>query len=183
MAENPFPYVREGAYKDDLQTIDSAAEIGALIAPAWTDWTPTLLAASSNPTLSDNASHLYEGRYLKLGSLVEFRGQVKAGDSGVAAGSGVYRIAAPVAAKVPANSASLGGWMVGRFSYFDASGLKNYGGGLAFGISGDAGTHFKMAFGDAAGTAAAALLVSHSNPFALSAGCEFELWGCYEAAA
>ncbi len=180
---NPFPYVREGAYRDDVEAIDSGAEMAALIFPAWSDWTPTLTATTTAPTLSNNASHIYEGRYLRVGKLAYFRGQIRVGSAGVNAGSGIYKVALPVTARLPDHSDNLGGFMVGQFALWDASTSTNYGGGIACSFTGDDGDHAVLAFAGTTGAVGtSAILVSDSNPFTLAASDEFEFWGFYETA-
>lgn len=167
----------------------SVSTVGATSSPVnsnavgiWQDWTPTLTATTTNPTLSNNSTHVYEGRYCRIGNTVFFRGQIRAGTAGVDAGSGTYCIALPVTARVPSTAPTSGGWMIGQFAYFDASTTTNYGGGILGDFNGVSGDIANMAFADSAGTAVASVLVDHDTPFALGASDEFELWGSYEAA-
>lgn len=143
----------------------------------WLDWTPVLSAATTPPTLSTDNTHLAEGRYRVDGTTVFFRGQIKAGVTGVDAGSGRYRLVLPVTAYVPAN-ANLGGATIGRGSYFDASGGVNKLMGIATGTESSSGLYATFAL-DATGSG---ISVDHDTPWALAASDEFEFWGFYEAA-
>jgi hypothetical protein len=73
------------------------------IAPAaWTSFTPTLTAATTNPTLGTGSSAT--GAYAQIGKIVFYRFRIIFGSSGVNAGSGEYRVSVPVAA----NSVAVG---------------------------------------------------------------------------
>lgn len=61
----------------------------------WQAWTPGLVATSTNPTLGTGSTTT--GRWLQVGSLVVGHGRIKFGTSGVAAGTGAYRVELPVA--------------------------------------------------------------------------------------
>lgn len=78
----------------------TAAELNAEIRDAftnlqagWTSWTPTLTAASTNPSLGTGSSL---GVYSRIGKTVYYRGRVLFG-SGATFGSGTYSISLPVA--------------------------------------------------------------------------------------
>ena len=78
---------------------------------AWTQWTPTLTASTTNPT-----NWTVDGRYTMYGKLVIAKFRLTAGAS-VTAGSGTYRIALPATA-----STSLGGDIeVGPINLYDSS--------------------------------------------------------------
>ena len=161
--------------------VTGALSIGAGIG-TWQNYTPTLTAATTNPVLSNNASHLYEGRYLQIGKLVVFRAQIQAGTAGVTAGEGTYSFAMPVTARLPSSAPASGGFMIGQFAYYDSSTGTNYGGGVLGDFSGSNANIMNLAFASTTGAVGAAILVNHTNPFALAASDEFELWGSYEAA-
>lgn len=176
-------------------TVSSVATVNRPTSPAstvgagiWVDWTPTLTASTTSPTLSTDSSHIYEGRYCTVGDLVTFRGQIRVGTTGVNAGSGYYLIALPVTARLPDNSANLAGFMVGQFAYYDSSTSTNYGGGMVASFSGSDGDHAALAFAGTTGavisngTTIANVLVGAACPVALGASDEFEFWGSYEAA-
>lgn len=63
----------------------------------WTNFTPTLEAVTTNPTLSDDASHTIVGHYRVVGDgtaggKLHANIWIKFGTSGVAAGTGDYKI-------------------------------------------------------------------------------------------
>jgi hypothetical protein len=60
----------------------------------WTSWTPTLTAVSVNPNIGSTGTTV--GRYLKIGRMVIFTATIESGGSGIAAGTGEYRINLPV---------------------------------------------------------------------------------------
>jgi hypothetical protein len=64
---------------------------------AWTDWTPTLTAVTTSPTMGTGA--VRTGTYEQVGKRVTARGTVKFGTSGSAAGSGIYEVSLPVTAR------------------------------------------------------------------------------------
>lgn len=62
---------------------------------AWTSYTPTLTASTTNPTLGTGSTA--SGSYMQIGKVCIFRVRIVFGTSGVAAGSGTYLISLPVA--------------------------------------------------------------------------------------
>lgn len=69
----------------------SAGNLGA-----WTAYTATVTATTTPPTLG--ASSTNAGYYAQIGKVVTARFRIQFGSSGVAAGSGAYYVALPVAA-------------------------------------------------------------------------------------
>jgi hypothetical protein len=67
---------------------------------------PTLTAVTTNPTLGTGAALV--GRYLRTGNLVTYFFRITFGTSGVASGSGRYRISLPVPAAATAVDVGLG---------------------------------------------------------------------------
>lgn len=65
---------------------------------AWNTYTPTLTASSSNPTLGTGNAVAGEWRYVDNGDWVMAQGKIVFGTSGVAVGSGTYRVSLPVTA-------------------------------------------------------------------------------------
>ena len=63
---------------------------------AWTAYTATVTAATTNPTLGTGSTNA--GYYAQIGKVVTARFKIQFGSSGVAAGSGAYFVALPVAA-------------------------------------------------------------------------------------
>ncbi|MFF5261372.1 hypothetical protein ACFY4C_20710 [Actinomadura viridis] len=80
----------------------------------WTSYTPTLTGATTNPALGTGSAR--EGAYMRFGSMVTVRGNIKAGTSGASAGSGVYMVSLPVTAKALST-----GEYIGSAETFDAS--------------------------------------------------------------
>jgi hypothetical protein len=83
---------------------------------AWTAYTPTLTATTTNPTLGTGSTA--SGRYAEIDRVVFGTFDITFGSSGVAAGSGTYEISAPVNiySSRPANAP------LGRAMLFDSSG-------------------------------------------------------------
>lgn len=81
---------------------------------AWTSFTPTLTASTTNPTLGTGSNRL--GYYTQIGKLVIYAFEVRFGSSGTNAGSGTYRISLPVTAKADPLYARMG-----SLTYSDAS--------------------------------------------------------------
>jgi hypothetical protein len=63
----------------------------------WSSWTPSLTAATTNPTLGTGSSA--QGIYVQIGKLVIAQFSISFGTSGVNAGSGIYSVSLPVTAK------------------------------------------------------------------------------------
>lgn len=64
----------------------------------WLDWTPQLIATTTNPNLGTAGSGMTAtGRYTRIGSTVHAHFQLEAGTSGTAVGSGSYGVTLPVA--------------------------------------------------------------------------------------
>ena len=64
---------------------------------AWTSYTPTLTASTTNPTLGTGSTA--EGFYCQIGKSVFWRANITFGTASVNAGSGFYFISLPVTAK------------------------------------------------------------------------------------
>lgn len=69
---------------------ENVRDLGRAFADAWTSYTPTLTASTTNPT-----NWTQTGYYMQAGKLVHVKGALTAGAS-MTAGSGTYRIALPV---------------------------------------------------------------------------------------
>jgi len=74
---------------------------------AYASHTPTLTAATTNPTLGSGSSAT--GRYSQIGKHVHYYGQITFGSSGVNAGSGEYWISLPVNASTAITNAKVMG--------------------------------------------------------------------------
>lgn len=88
----------------------------------WQSYTPTLTAASSNPTLGTGSSAT--GRFYRIGQLCIAHFRVKAGTAGFAAGSGLYRISAPLTAASFMYTTNF--FRAGGGVFYDSSAPLNY---------------------------------------------------------
>lgn len=77
----------------NAQVRENMDELAPFMA-VWSTYTPALTASSVNPTLGTGSSVL--GRYVKVGRLVIGYAHITFGTSGVAAGTGTYRVSLPV---------------------------------------------------------------------------------------
>ena len=82
---------------------ENLRDLGRGFADAWTAYTPTLTASTTNPT-----GWTQTGYYMQAGKLVHVKGTLTAGGA-MTAGSGTYRIALPVNAQTALGSAVLEG--------------------------------------------------------------------------
>jgi hypothetical protein len=83
---------------------------------AYNSNTPSLTASSSNPTLGSGS--VANGRYIQINKLVYYFGRVIFGSSGVAAGSGDYRVSLPINWGAPIGSDVCGvAWLVHAGNY------------------------------------------------------------------
>lgn len=74
---------------------------GGLPVGPWTPYTPILSGTSSDPTLSNDASHVATGRWMRIGTMVTVWAEIRFGTAGVAAGSGTYSLSLPVPPVTP----------------------------------------------------------------------------------
>lgn len=74
---------------------------------AWTSWTPTLTATTTNPTLGTGGT-VQEGYYMQLGKLVIAWYSIQFGTTGLNVGSGEYRLSLPVAAVTTGTTVPMG---------------------------------------------------------------------------
>jgi hypothetical protein len=105
---------------------------------AWTSYTPTLTASTTNPT-----NWTQTGYYCQVGKLVHVKGKLLAGAS-MTAGSGTYRVALPATANTSISDIVLGGTLyawdnsagvgytigvcyLGSSTYFQMFHANNYG--------------------------------------------------------
>lgn len=95
---------------------------------AYTTYTPTLTATTTNPSLGSGVDVLHEGRYCQVGtgsgSQVSGRGCIQFGTS-PSSGSGSYRVLLPVAAATSGTTFTV----IGTASVYNASG-----GGIKVGV-------------------------------------------------
>ena len=138
--------------------------------PIWqataTSYTPTLTAATTNPTLGTGSS--VSSRYVRSGGrLVSYWGQVQFGTSGVNAGSGQYFISLPFTAASGGGFPGIGGCLVRDNSAAD---LRN---GVSY-IS-PSSTTLSLVASDST--------VSSTFPWAWAASDYLAWWITYEVAA
>ena len=133
---------------------------------AWTSYTPTWTAVTTNPTIGNGTQ---VGGFINPGKLVVFRGKVTAGST-TTFGSGSYRLTLPTAP----NTNQPMRLMV---ALLDSSASATYQ-GLTFNVS---STTAPLAIDN--GTAGGALAaVSPTVPFTFAQSDTLEFEGCYEAA-
>lgn len=135
---------------------------------AWTSWTPTLTTGGTNPTLGTGSSAT--GKYLRLGNLVIARFFITFGTSGVAAGSGTYRVSLPI------NSAAHGE-MSGSLFLYDSSAAAGTSAGM---FSYDAAASYVQMLYPTATTTYS--VVSNSAPWTWAASDQIRGFFYYEAA-
>lgn len=132
---------------------------------AWTSYTPTLTATTTNPTLGTGS--VRTGSYTQEGKKVTYRGTVKFGTSGVAAGSGFYEVSLPVAAVSLSNSRQQG-----TVTAWDNS-AGNFEDGAIF-VETGATTKARLSVGG--------LVATNSAPWTWAASDQFDFTIVYEAA-
>jgi hypothetical protein len=133
---------------------------------AWTSYTPTLTASTTNPNLGSTGSTT--GAYCRIGKLVVFRVRISFGGTGVNAGSGYYRVALPVTgASVTGNPGNGSAWM------YDASA-----GARHIGVPAIETSVLEIIINGASGFPA----VQHNSPWTWAADDTITICGIYEAA-
>jgi hypothetical protein len=140
------------------------------VAPdAWTSYTPSL-TASTPPTLG--AGNIVNGKYMKIGRLVTGWASIKFGTSGVAGGSGSYRITLPVpAANFTGPQQTCGSGYIFDVSAADGSTI------VSFLDTGVGLTDVSLLTNDATG-----LVVTQAAPWTWAASDELRINFTYEAA-
>jgi len=121
---------------------------------AWTAYTPTLTASTTNPTNWTNT-----GKYMQVGKLVVAKFKLLAGGS-MTAGSGTYYISAPVTPAVGEDYAE-----AGNVSIFDASASLLHKGQLQLD---NTNTRFRIEYAAAYPTGGITL-VAHNTPWTWAA--------------
>lgn len=91
-------------------------------------YTPTLTAASSNPTLGTGSSAT--GHFYRIGQQCTAMFFIKFGSAGVAAGSGLYRISPPLTASSVMGTPAF--YRCGSVVFYDSSAPLNYVGAMYF---------------------------------------------------
>ena len=133
------------------------------IGAAWVDYTPTLTASTTSPTLGTGSS--VSGRYGQVNKIVCGQGQINFGSAGVAAGSGFYFVSLPI-------TAQSSGKVIGQFQFYDSSAAAVYIGTL---IS-DTTTRSLMYYNNPAS------VTTNAAPFVWAAGDFIRYTFQYEAA-
>jgi hypothetical protein len=108
------PVIGQITYRADAAIYEEwngSAWVSVLPAGAWTSYTPTLTAGTTNPTLG--TASVQAGQYVQIGKLIIGDAYVAFGSSGAAAGSGAYFISLPLAAAVPSPQTA---FEIGSFS-------------------------------------------------------------------
>lgn len=131
---------------------------------AWTAYTPTLTASTTNPTLGTGSTA--SGAYCQIGKVVHYRARIIFGTSGVAAGSGFYYVSLPVA--------STGSLQFGFARITDSSASKVFLGHAVFNSSSIVAIRVQQ---DSTGEAA----VQNGTPFTWAASDEIIIEGTYQA--
>lgn len=108
---NPFPFT--------AGQVLTAAQLNGI--GEWLFYTPTLTASVTNPTLG--TSGVQSGSYARIQNLIVARFIIIFGTSGVAAGSGNYRVSLPVPAAI---YGSFYGAVSGKTSFYDSSANNTY---------------------------------------------------------
>lgn len=78
----------------NTQVKDNLLEFASFFS-GWTAYTPTMTATTTNPNIGSTGAA--NGRYIKVGRMVMFTISITSGGSGIAAGSGTYRVSLPIA--------------------------------------------------------------------------------------
>lgn len=168
----PSPYTSEQIWRTDKGCVEVHDGSSWREAPrrdgggsAWTSYTPTLTATTSNPTLGSGSTR--SGAYMQVGKMVTVRATVKFGTSGTAAGSGTYEISLPVTAKTITT-----GRQQGTATFFDNS-ANDFGDGAVF-IDNGATTKAKLSMDST--------VVTNSAPWTWGASDQIDFTMTYEAA-
>jgi hypothetical protein len=133
---------------------------------AWTAYTPSLTAVSSNPVLGSGAT--IAGRYMRVGRTVTVQVNIRFGTSGTGAGSGFYEISLPVLAR----SINPGFLAIGS-AYARDNPAANFADGQAF-IAPGVNNRARISIDSS--------VIAHNIPWAWGANDELGFTGVYEAA-
>jgi len=154
------------AYSTTAQVSSTYATQANFPAGAWTVYTPTWTASTTNPAIGNGT---ITGRYTQLGKLVSFSVVVTMGST-TTYGSGDWRVSLPVTA-VNANAVQTGCmYLDAGIAWYNGIGSTTYGGSTTFITL----IHNKGA--------SAISGVTSTVPFTWGNGDKFEVTGTYEAA-
>lgn len=99
--DNPLAFERIGRTDKGYEELWTGSAWAALpnsaAGPQWGTWTPALTATTVNPTLGTGSAAV--GYYVRNGRTIHATAFLRAGTSGVAAGTGNYRVSLPVTAR------------------------------------------------------------------------------------
>lgn len=99
-------------------TVDSSHLAGL---GAWTSYSPTLSADTTNPNLGSTGTT--EGYYVQLGKTVVVKARATFGGTGITNGSGNYRMSLPFAAKTDSGPLGTARMPAGGYAYDASSGV------------------------------------------------------------
>jgi hypothetical protein len=152
-----------------IATGDLASSVGNF--GAWTAYTPTLTAATTNPVISGTGAYA-NGTYAKIGRVVTGKCKIQFGSTG-SAGSGAYSISLPVTAR----AAATGEAGTNGYGYLYNGNTTIYVPIQALQVT---TTTVSLYYG--ATYNGAATIVTHSAPWAWISNCAMEFQFQYEAA-
>lgn len=179
LTEDTAPATTDWWYKvDSAGTADrkvAGPNLGYAMIAAWTSYTPTWTAVTTNPTIGNGT---LEGAFCRIGKLVIFRVTLLFGST-TTAGSGIYEWALPVAPAATYTAGSNAGGFLCT-GYGEDAGV--------LGVSVDSGrikTGSKCwlnVSNNASASSGAAQQVAHNVPFSWGDGDNLMFSGMYEAA-
>ena len=129
---------------------------------AWTSWTPALTATTTNPNIGTTGTAL--GHNVQTGKLVRFNAVIGTAGSGIAGGTGDYRLSLPVAAKASGSALVI----VGNGYAFD---------GTFYTVAADRPTTTTMRLIASSGSQ-----ISSTHRQIVGSGWTLSIFGMYEAA-
>jgi hypothetical protein len=130
---------------------------------AWTDYTPTLTATTTNPTLGTGAVQL--ASYSVIGETVFYYGTIRFGTSGTAAGSGTYEVSLPV--DHAATLSSLDEPILGQFRIRDQSSAAELTNGRGYAVTSAGLDRIQLFYQSTYNSALSA--ITHAAPWAWAA--------------
>lgn len=153
----------------DVNGLQAALDAKQPIPGAWTTYTPTWTAFTTNPSIGNGS---ITGEYLKIGSLVFYRIAMSFGTT-TTFGSGAYWVSLPVETKA-------GFTVLGSVRIYDASAGTLFTGMVD---NGDGTTKATLRVFGSAGTYVNIANLTETIPVAWGSGDDLRITGYYEAAA
>lgn len=163
-------YMNTGDGTEGVYSYNGSAWVPSGNTLDWQTWTPALTAVTTNPTLGTGSA--VAGRYAQVGKVVTAQFRITFGTSGVAAGTGGYRVSLPV---TPESTLT---WFVGSYWAFDSSGSASTMGQIAI----DAGTSVLRFFYPATWPSGTSSEVAATTPWTWAASDQIRGTVTYEAA-